>query len=83
MPQRKLGGTGLTHPKPGIMRETHARPEREPKPGLQVKEGDCAMLEFRSNDPFRLQTKAITIKRDCPFQVVNAERNYRDTWLHG
>jgi hypothetical protein len=65
------------------MRKACARPECQPEPYLQLKEGDRAMLELGSNDAVGLQSKAIAIERDRSFQVINTERNDRYTGVHG
>lgn len=38
------------------------RPNRELESGLQIEEGDSSMLEFPSDDAFRIQTKTIAIE---------------------
>ena len=40
------------------------------------------MLELRADDALRRQTEPIAIKLQRPFQIVNTERNDRDSRLH-
>ncbi len=44
------------------MRKTLAGPNGEFDSGLQIKEGDCSMLELPSDDAFCLQSKTIAIE---------------------
>jgi len=59
---------------PCVLREARAGPERQPKSGLKVEEGDGSMLELLPNDPVSLQAEAIPIEANGALQVVDAER---------
>ena len=82
MAQRKLGRTRRADRKSGIMRKACARPECQPEPYLQLKEGDRAMLKLRADDSLSRQTEPIPIKPQRSFQIVNTESNDRDSRLH-
>ena len=64
------------------MGERCAGPNGELQAILKIKEGDGAMLKLRADDPLRRQTEPIAIKPQRPFQIVNPERNNRDSWFH-
>lgn len=64
------------------MGEKCAGPNGELQAMLKIKEGDGAMLKLRADDPLRRQTEPIAIKPQRPFQIVDTERNNRDSWLH-
>jgi hypothetical protein len=82
MAQGKVGGAWAGWRQTAIMRNTLARPERQFQSALQVKKGYRAVLEFFADNAFGWKTQAIPIEINRPFQVVNAEGNYRNTRLH-
>jgi hypothetical protein len=41
------------------------------------------MLKLRADDPLRRQTESVSIKPQRSLQIVNAESNDGDSWLHG
>ena len=49
------------------MGKTFTGPNGELEAGLQIKEGDCSMLELPSDDAFCLQSKTIAIELELSF----------------
>jgi len=49
---------------------------------MQIKEGNRSVLKFCAYDSLRCETKAIAIKAQRLFQVVDAERNEANSWLY-
>jgi hypothetical protein len=41
--------------------------------GLEVKERDSTVFKLGANDSFGIEAKAIAVKRNCAFQVIDAE----------
>ena len=79
----EFGGARWLLRQAAVRGEAPPRPERELQARLQLEERDGSVLEFGSDDPLRGQAHAVPVERDGPVEVVDAERDERDAWLHG
>jgi hypothetical protein len=50
-----------------------------PVPVLQLEERDRAMLELLADDAFRAQTEAVAVEPHRLLQIIDAERQQRDS----
>ena len=58
------------------------RPKGEFQAGLQIEEGNGAVLKFGADDPLRTPPQTIPIKRHGAFEIIDPEREDRDGWIH-
>ena len=57
-------------------------PNGEPYPGVQFEEGHGAMRKLGTNNPVCREAKTIPIKAERCFQIINADGNDGNAWLH-
>src|SRR5438128_2156246 len=67
----------------GVAGDAGPRPERELQAGLQVEEGDGAVLELLADDALRRQAEAVAVEAQRPLQVVDAQGEHGDPRFHG
>jgi hypothetical protein len=83
MTDREFGGAWIAYWNSCIVSKALPRPNGEFQAGLQIKEGNSPMVELFANDALRRQAETIAVEMYRPFQVVSAEGNNCNAWLHG
>src|SRR5215216_1022696 len=58
------------------------RPDCQLQRSLQVEEGYGPILNLCANNAFRLEPKAVPIKPERVLQIINADGDDSDSWLH-
>src|SRR5262245_62173984 len=48
-----------------------------------MKERDGAVFELLANDALRRKAQSVAIEAQRPLQVIHAQRDHRNQWLHG
>src|SRR5262245_19402813 len=66
-----------------VVRQARTRPERELQSGLEIEESDGTVLELSADDAFGLQPEAVTVEPDRSFQIIDAQGQDGNPWLHG
>src|SRR5918992_5073085 len=64
------------------MGDALTRPDCELQTSLQVKEGYGPVLKLCANNAFRLEPKAVPIESERLLQIINANSDNGDSWLH-
>ncbi|MBX5460868.1 MAG: hypothetical protein IRZ28_07235 [Steroidobacteraceae bacterium] len=67
---------------PRLVRNGLAREQRELEAGLQVDEHHRAVVEFLPDDALGLETEPIAVEPQGPLEIVDTERDERDSRLH-
>src|SRR5690606_30314597 len=67
----------------GVVGDARARPDRKPEAGLQVEEGDGAMLELPADDAFGVQAETVAVEMQGPLQIIHANGDDGHAGLHG
>jgi hypothetical protein len=62
--------------------KTLAWPKRELQPGLQIEEGDRAVLELLADDAFRRKAKAVAVETHRALEIVDADGKDSDARFH-
>jgi hypothetical protein len=62
--------------------DAFARPDREPQTGLQVEEGHGPVLKLRAYNALRIEPKPVPIEPERLLQVIDADGDNGDSWLH-
>src|SRR2546426_4426802 len=83
MADGKFSGTFRTFRNSCVIRNVVSRPNCEFQAGVQIEEGNGAMLKFSPNNPLRRQAQPVAIESERLFQVVYAYRENCDPWFHG
>src|SRR5690606_28970110 len=79
---RELGRRRSGDAQARVPRDALARPEREPEIRLEIEERDCPELELLANDAVGVEAEAIAIEAHRTIEIVNADRQHADSWLH-
>ncbi|MNN73098.1 hypothetical protein D3C81_1891880 [compost metagenome] len=82
MAEAEFAGTGRCECYTAIVYQAGTRRQGQFQPGLQIKEGDSAVLKFLADDAFGLQAQAVAIEMQRSFQIVYAQGDDADTRLH-
>ena len=81
--QREAGGAGVAERNARIVGKAGAWPDRQLQPGLQVEKGDGTMFKLAADDSFTGQTEAVAVEAQCPFKVINGERDEGNSCFYG